>query len=502
MSDSTALAAASTASPVSDDAVGRALLRGVVWGGGSRWLAQLASWTATLFVARLLTPDDYGIVGMAAVLTGFLRVLGDLGLALAVVTLRELSARQIAQLHGLAILTGAAAFGVAALSGPVMAWFFQAPALTIVVPALAFALVVSGPRIVPAALLQRELRFERLSALEAVQALASCCVVLAAAWAGWGYWALVASTVVGSTVWTAITLASCAPAPAWPRRRDLGQALTFARRQLTGSLAWYAYSNTDFAVAGRVLGPAGLGLYTVAWTIARIVPERVLAIVLAVTPALFATMQHDLPALRRWLLRVTSGVAILGFPALVGLSLVSGDLLSVALGSRWTGAIVPLRLIALHGAFDVVTQVASRVLTAAGEVRFTMRIGILQLMVMPAAFVAGAYAAGPAGIAAAWVIVSPPIRLHLILRACRLLAIPASAYAAALMPAISGTLVMSASVAAAAAILRPASPPARLGTLVAIGIASYAITLFVVYRDRLRAAAATVRSAGSLLGTR
>lgn len=474
--------------------VGRAVLTGVAWSAAGRWLAQAATWASTLLVARLLTPSDYGIVGMAAVMTGLLRVVSEMGIAVTVITLRGLSRRQIEQLHGLALLTGIGACAMASVATPAIAWFFHADALVRVIPVLALAFLISGPALVPAALLQRDMRFARLSSIEIAQAVSSSLTVLVAAWAGWGYWALVAGTICGSTVFSA-AMAWCAPLrPAWPHRVDLGHAFVFTRQQLTGNLAWYAYSNADFAVAGRVLGPGDLGVYSIAWTVARVIPERVIAIGLRVVPSVFSALQHDPVALRRWVLAMTEAVAIVAFPALIGLSLVSGDVVVVVLGSKWIGAAMSLRLLALYAAFDVMTQIASRALIASGHAGYPMRIGVIQVVVMPVCFVAGALAAGPTGIAAAWLLVSPVVRLALVARMAQILSIDSRRYANALAPALRGSVAMTLCVLPAHVWLRDFPAGERLALLVALGVVAYAVTLLATHGARLKSALALVRS--------
>src|SRR5262245_2904525 len=251
----------------------RTFVRSAAWSGGARWCAQALSWGSTIVVARILAPEDYGLVAMAAVVTGFVSVLSELGIAVTVVTLRDLSPVHIAQLHGLSVLTGIASFVAVAAFAPLVAAFYARPAVTPVLVALGVALVIGAMRTVPSALLQKALRFRRIAAIEAAQACVGAAVAMITAWWGWRHWALVASVLAGATAGTALTVYACRVPLAWPRRRSLRGALSFTRDQLAGTVAWYGYSNADFAVAGLMLGANPLGAYAMAWTLARAVPE-------------------------------------------------------------------------------------------------------------------------------------------------------------------------------------------------------------------------------------
>src|SRR3989442_11978043 len=85
----------------------RSLVHGIAWTSGAKWAGQLLTWASTLIVARLLTPEDYGLVGMASVYLGLITLVSEFGLGAAVITLRALSEEQVAQLNGLSVLFGA-----------------------------------------------------------------------------------------------------------------------------------------------------------------------------------------------------------------------------------------------------------------------------------------------------------------------------------------------------------------------------------------------------------
>jgi teichuronic acid exporter len=461
----------------------RAFVRGVAWSGAARWSAQAATWAATLVVARLLAPEDYGIVAMATVIHGFVMILSEFGVGVTIVTLRRLSPLQIAQFNALAVLLGTTGFAVMAALAPAIAAFFGRPVLVAVVVAMGSTFLVSGFRTIPSALLQRDLRFGALSAIEAIQAVVGAGVTLFGAWAGWGYWAIVAGVLGSSAAWTLMLVSTRPSSFAWPRRHVLGDALTFTRHQLTGSIAWYCYSNADFVVAGRMLGAHDLGIYTMAWTLARVVPERIANIAIRLTPAYFAVVSENPASLRTWIAGVAEGIALVCFPLLIGLSLVAGDALSVVVGPRWDAAVLPLRLLALYGAFDVVTQPLTRALVAVGDARFTARMGICLALIMPFGFVVGARY-GPPGLAVAWLLIAPAVRLLALARVRRLIGLRLRDYAGALWPALSASAIMAGAIVLTAGFVQGHPAVVRLITMVLAGCVSYSAALLFVHRSR------------------
>src|SRR5206468_10916030 len=88
------------------------LVRGLAWTAGMKWGAQVFSWVSTLIVARLLNPDDYGVVGMATVYLGFANLISEFGVGTTIITLRDLPEEDVAQLNGFAVLLGVAGFAL------------------------------------------------------------------------------------------------------------------------------------------------------------------------------------------------------------------------------------------------------------------------------------------------------------------------------------------------------------------------------------------------------
>lgn len=231
-----------------------ALLHGLAWTGAAKWATQVLSWASTLVVARLLTPEDYGLVGMAGIYLGFITLLSEFGLGGAVVTLRDLDTVQIAQLNGLAVLFGIASFLASCAIAFPLGHFFRASQLPLVVVVMSLTFVIAGFKTVPLALLQRDLQFKTLALVEASQAVVLSVAMVGFALLGFRYWTLVIGAILSVLISTVALSKLRFTRLAWPRLASLRRAMEFSTHLIGTRLCWYAYSNADFAVAGRVLG--------------------------------------------------------------------------------------------------------------------------------------------------------------------------------------------------------------------------------------------------------
>lgn len=486
METSEAPVAATELTSAHSERLDQSLVRSVAWSASTKWASQIVVWGSTVLVARILAPEDYGVVTVAGVYMGVLTLMTEFGINSGVIALREQTEHELAQLNTVAVLVSLVGFAIACALAGVAGSFFGSPQLPAVLIAMSTSFVISAFQSVPNALLQRELRFRLLSIIDGLRAVTIAFATVALALAGFRYWTLVLSAVLGTLFSTVLVLLNRRCRFAWPRWSELKEQIHFSSTVLIGSLSWYWYSNADFVVAGRMLGQAALGSYSIAWNFANAPLERITSLVGRVTPAYFSAVKRDNAALRRFLLRPTEGIAIVTFPAMIGMALVAGDAVPVLLGAKWQSAILPLQLLALYACFRSVMPLLPQVLLVTGEFKFALWVGLVMAVVMPAAFWVGSHW-GLAGVAAGWVIAYPFCALPLYLRTAKTIELPTREYIGALRPAIEGTIAMAA-VVIAVKLTMPAgvSGGARLSAQIAAGALAYPAFIWSFHRERLR----------------
>jgi O-antigen/teichoic acid export membrane protein len=456
---------------------------GIAWTAVARWSTQLISWGSFVVVTRLLAPSDFGLVGMAVLYCGLLQVVTD-AFGTAVTTLHDLTGEQLAQLNTVALMSGFLACLISCGLAIPLGYFFRSPHLPLVVVVMSTMFVVSGLRTVPYSLLYRDMRFRLLSILEAIQTVAQALTMVAFAWLGLRYWALVLGNIAGAATIAALQVLWRPHRFARPRFSSIKSALTFSRHIMVSNLSWYGYSNADFLVAGRVLGQAALGAYTLAWTLATIPLEKVTAIVTKVSYAYFSAAQNDRAALRRYLRILTEGLSIFIFPATIGLALVANDFVHLVLGKNWEGAIVPLEVLAVLSSYRSLVPMLSSILNVTGESRFVMRTMQAALILMPIAFYVGSRW-GPAGIAGGWVVAYPVIASCFYARTFQKINMTWRDYMEAIRPALNGSLVMAVAMWILKYLFTSSLPlSVRFSLEVLVGGAAYILTLTVFHRDR------------------
>ena len=483
----------------SSSSLDRTLLHGIAWTSLIRWGTQLASWVITLFVAHILAPSDYGLVGMALIYFGFAQLVCDAGLTGAIVQTRGLQEPQLAAIGTVAGIVGVVLGALTFFTAPYVAVFFREARVTGILTVLSVTFPIRGLQILPRGLLAKELRFRTLAFIDGLESGAVMTTTLVMALAGAGYWSLVGGPIVGTLTSTTLCFCWRPHRLALPRDyQSLRPALRIGWHLLVSNIAWYAYSNADFTVVGRVLGTAALGAYTLAWTIASVPVDRISSLVGRVTPAFFAAVQTDPPTLRRYLSLLTEGLAFVTLPLCLGLFLTAHDFVQTFLGVRWSGVTLPLQLLALYAALRSVAVLAPQVLVSTGRSGRSMIFSVLALLILPPVFYVGTRW-GTAGVALGWVTVYPVLVVTSFVRyALRAIDMRWRTYLATLFPASIAAAAMTAAVWAARDLV-PLTRGARLqlGAEVSAGACAYLLTAWLLRGRRILALFAFFRGLGA-----
>jgi len=312
---------------------------GFVWAAAQKWLVRISTLLAFILLGRLLTPEEFGVVALAMTIITVLTVLTDAGFTLWLIQHRRLNdaatstAFWISGALGL-VLAGA----LAAAAGPV-ADLFDSAELRVILPVLALSVVVAGLSSVPAALLQREMRFRDLAIRQVVATVASVVVAVVLALLGAGVWALVAQTLVRVCVATVILWWKSDFRPRFVFSLQEARAMTgYGAKSLGVALGGAFRDQGEAFMIGALVGTTALGFWTIAGRLVYVVVELGSAAVGSVAAPLFAKLQDDPARLTRAYSRTLSAGSLILVPAMVALALSSRELVPLVFGPQWVAS--------------------------------------------------------------------------------------------------------------------------------------------------------------------
>jgi len=378
-----------TATDQRNDLAGKSVRGGMATMAGQGALFAL-NMVRTVILARLLTPADFGIVGMVTVVVNFAQMFKDAGLSLATVQQEKISHEQISTLFWINLLISVA-LGLAVLvSAPLVAWFYGRPELTAVTAVLSLSFLLGGFTIQHHALLQRHMRFTALAALQIVTQTLSLGVAIALAAAGWRYWALVGGSLSCAAVGALLTFAACPWVPGRMRKGTGVRAMLKFGGHISGfNFINYFARNADNLLIGRYIGAAALGFYDRAYRILLFPITMMSGPLSSVAIPALCRLRHDRPRLHKYYLHILYLISLFAGP-IVGIAfLCSEEIVLVLLGSEWEPVAPVYRLLAIGGLLQPLYNTQAWLHLAAGRSDRVLRWSFIGTPIILASFIMG-----------------------------------------------------------------------------------------------------------------
>ena len=378
-----------------------------VSGQGATFLIRMVS---TIVLARLLTPADYGLVGMVAAVTGFVALFKDMGLSTATVQREKINHAQVSGLFWLNVaVSGVLTLIVTALASSI-ATFYDEPRLKLISIVFAVFFLFGGLTVQHQALLRRQMRFGSLVAIQIASVVAGAIIAILAAVLGAGYWSLVvmngAEGLVGAIgVWLVSDWH-----PGVPRRNSGIRSMVGFGMNLTGfSVVNYFARNADNILIGKVWGASALGLYSKAYGFLMLPISQINAPLGAVAVPALSRLQGDPVSFRRWYCRAANLVAFATTPLTLALAVVAEEIILVVLGSRWVDAAPIFRVLAFAAFGQPIANMNGWLYTSLGQTHRMLRWGLMSAPVIVISFAIGVHW-GAIGVAVGYAIAVHTIR--------------------------------------------------------------------------------------------
>ena len=375
---------------------------------GAQAVLQVGS---IVVLARLLTPVDFGLLGMVLYITGFLRVFNDAGLSTATVQREGITEAQVSNLFWTNVALGGLATGLLAAAAPLVAWFYKEPRLVAVTLAVSITFLLTGATVQHLALLKRQMRFGAIAVIQTIAMAMGVVVATLMAWLGCGYWSLVGMQVAPPLLTFVLTWTTSRWRPHLPQRgHGMGELLGFGANLTASSFLWSLAKGSDAMLIGKVYGAASLGLYTRAASLfQRPVELFIDPLNYVIVPTLSRLQSHP-ERYHRTYMRVFELVAVVSF-------LLSGLLLALAkpmtlvlLGAKWGEAASISASLTLVAMYHPIACANGWLLTSQCRGREALILSIISSVAAVISFLIG-LRFGPVGVALCYSISCLLVRL-------------------------------------------------------------------------------------------
>lgn len=337
----------------------RVMLANMVWRSIGLYSNAFLSIFVFATLSRLLSPEDFGVMGIATIFVALAEIFSDLGVGPAIIQRPELKEAHLRVGFTTTVLLGMAMVVILWLCSPLLASFFRDPTIAGVLYGVSFSFLFSSFGAVSEALLRRELRFKRLMWVDlSSYTLGYAVVGLGMAWNGFGVWSLVGATLSQSLL-KSVFLLFARPHPMLPSlaRQELRELVYFGGGMTLSRLFAFGASRGDYLVVGRVLGVGPLGVYTRAYRLMNLPANYVGRVLDTVLFPVMGKIQSNIPRLTKFYLTGVATISLTCAPLGMLMAVAAPEVVSVVLGSQWTEAVLPFQILA----FAVLPRVSYKI---------------------------------------------------------------------------------------------------------------------------------------------
>lgn len=348
-------------------------------GGGSVTVIRLV---ASVFLARALTPTDFGLIGMAVLLREFVFVLGSIDMVSGIVVKDDLKEEDLCtffwSMAALRVLMFLSAF----FGAPLAIYLFDDPRVVDVLRAISFTFLLNIMAVAAYAILSKKMKFFYTNITSVLSVLIeSLLAVVLVLFTDLGYWALVVSMLVQAFISNAALMLLARWFPKFKFSRESFRYLfRFGINNLGAYITRYLRQNLDYILVGRLLGTKSLGLYEFAYRIPDLVLTRISRPVGAVVMPALSHIKNDNHQLVLGYTNVVTNICLIIFPLLFGLAAVADIAVPLLWGNQWLTVITPLRLLCLCAALRLIPENIGAVFNCKNRPDLPFKISLVGLI--------------------------------------------------------------------------------------------------------------------------
>lgn len=358
---------------------------GVAWTSVERFTQQIIQFVLGVAIARILAPQDYGIVGMTAIFFAIATTFIDSGFGSALIQKKDRSEVDYSTCFYFNVLVGVFLYAILWLASPAIAEFYRTPILCDVTRVLGLTMLINSLSISQTAKMTAEMRFKEMAIISIVTQLITGFLGLYLAYNGWGVWALVFQQLSSCVARLLMMELFLKWYPRWVFSKvSFRYMFSYGSKILCSGLINTIYDNLYTLVIGRAFSAKEVGYYNRGNQFATLPTTTILSIFMKVAFPLMAEVQDDAEKLKKAYKKFLRVPLFVLYPILFGLIALAKPLILVFLGEKWLSAVPLLQVLCIGSFFDPLTHINLNILYVKGRTDLVLR---LELIKKPIAFV-------------------------------------------------------------------------------------------------------------------
>lgn len=363
---------------------------GLKWTFIDQVLSQIIFLIFGIFLARILNPSDFGIVGMITIFSNFAILFIDLGFSAALIQKKEVSKEHFSSVFWLNLLIGGLMYLLFYITAPFISQFYNQPNLVLLIRIICLSFIITSLTSIQANLLIKNLQFKKKVIINWIAMTIGYAIAFILAYKNYGVWSLVYMTLATAIINSILYWFT---ASWWPKFvfdwKKIKELSSFGLNFLGDTSVNYWSRNFDNFLIAKVLGSNELGIYTRAYSLMLLPLRNITTIVTKVMFPAFSQKQDDVEALKKYYLSIICYIALITFPLMIGLSLVSKEFVLLFFGIKWKAMIPVLSILSGLGAIQSIISLNGLIYNSLGKANIAFRVSLISNFVLIIAFIIG-----------------------------------------------------------------------------------------------------------------
>ena len=332
-----------------------------------------------IILARLLFPEQFGLIGMLTIFMGVAQAFLDSGFGEALIQKRDPTPTDTCSIFYFNIMVGLVAAALLCLIAPWIAAFFNQPALTPLARAMSLVIVINSFGLIQSTILYKQIDFKALTKVSLTASILSGIIGVTLAAVGFGVWSLVVQQISSAFIQVLLLwfLSAWRPALIFSLKSLRGM-FSFGSRLLASGLLDQIFSNIYLIVIGKVFSATDLGLFTRAKNFQELPSNTLSGMVGRVTFPVFSTIQDDPARLKRGMKKALTTLVLVNFPMMIGMAVIAHPMVLVLLTERWAESIPYIQLLSILGLLYPLHVINLNLLKALGRSTLFLRLEIIK----------------------------------------------------------------------------------------------------------------------------
>lgn len=365
-------------------------ISGLKWSFLSQGGKQASQFVITVILARMLSPDDFGLLGMATVFTGFANLFGELGITSALIQKQDTREEHLSSAFWLNVSAGLFLTLIFIGLSPWIARFYHKPELSLILSVISFNFILSSFTVVQQAILTKEMDFKSLMIRDIAAMILSGILGIFLAYHGAGVWSLVYQ-LLSFTLFNSIflwTFSKWRPQFIFSRKA-ITDIFHFSAHMTGFNVVNYFARNVDYLLIGKFLGTEALGYYTLAYKLMMVPVQNISGVIGKVMFPAFSRIQHDLEKVRINYMKMVKVIPLVTFPMMFGLFALAPEFVRVVYGPKWEDVIILIRILSLCGVIQSVGTTIGNIWLSLGKADLQFKMQVCGTIIVTGAILLG-----------------------------------------------------------------------------------------------------------------